>query len=339
MTEAPHDIQPPSITFLTPYWSGERMMRIHLQSIRRFHPDAPILVSRRGGGEEEMESYRRDFGVRYWLEECDYVEALLRLLERAETAIVCILDHDTVLFHSLDPFAQRVASGEWGLVGIEERIREPKDFDWQTSGASHRGWLRFAPGYTDATMLLFDWSAFRKRWGLRGVKRQRRGGPWIHEFHYGICEKLPRHKYLRPHHVTGYGVGNLILDDDGTPILWHQWYGSWRRRFDGSGPETPIYGVQAIAERARDGEAAFLTDYPDLDFTDVVPAWGPEFDIEKELAAFEETFPSHLTLSQKLNALGTRLGRWRRDGWRGLGIRGRRWLHLWRLLLRDGRPR
>ena len=26
------------LSFLTPYWSGSEMMRIHLASLRRFHP-------------------------------------------------------------------------------------------------------------------------------------------------------------------------------------------------------------------------------------------------------------------------------------------------------------
>jgi hypothetical protein len=329
----------PPITFLTPYWSGEQMMRIHLASMRKFHPHAPILISKRGGDEEEMESYRRDFGVRYWIEECDYIEALLRLLERAETDIVCILDHDTVLFHSLDSYAQGVSEDRWGLVGIEERIREPKDFDWQTAGQAHRGWLRFAPGYTDATMLLFDWKRFRDRWGLRGVKGRGRGGTWLHEFHYGICEKLPRHKYLRPHHAGRYGVGNLITDDDGTPVLWHQWYGSWRRRFDGTGPEVPVHGVQTIADRGRAGEDAFLADYPSLDFSDLQPAWGPEIDIDAERVLFEKAFPRRTTLSAMIRGTAARMRHWRTAGLRGFAMRGRRWMHLWRLFLRDGRSR
>jgi hypothetical protein len=338
MTESSPANQRESITFLTPYWSGEQMMRVHLQSIRRFHPDAPILISKRGGDEEQMESYRREFGVRFWIEECDYVEALLRLLERAETSIVCILDHDTVLFQSLAPLARGIAEGQWDLAGIEERIREPPDFDWRTAGSTHRGWLRFAPGYTDATMLLFDWGTFRQRWGLRGIKGQARGGPWIREFHYGICEKLPRHKYLRPHHVSRYGVGNLILDDAGAPLLWHQWYGSWRRRFDGSGPEVPIHGVETTATRARDGEAAFLADYPDLDFSHAVPAWGPEFDLAAELAAFDEAFPKHPPLSQRVRGMTARLRHWYSGGFSGFALRGRRWVHLWKML-RERRPR
>lgn len=47
-----------TLSFLTPYWSGRAMMRIHLGSIREFHPSSPILVSKRGGEPEEMEAHR-----------------------------------------------------------------------------------------------------------------------------------------------------------------------------------------------------------------------------------------------------------------------------------------
>ena len=121
--QSPSDrsVKPTEISFLTPYWSGEEMMRIHLASVRRFHPHAPILVSKRGGGQEEMERHRRDFGIAYWIEECGYMDAYLRLLERCETEYVCILDHDTVLLTALDGLRDAIAADSYDLAGIEEQ--------------------------------------------------------------------------------------------------------------------------------------------------------------------------------------------------------------------------
>lgn len=61
-----------SIPFSTPYRSGSEMMRIHLDSIRRFHPTAPIQISKRGGDAGEMGRYRSVFGIlqKIWGTQC-----------------------------------------------------------------------------------------------------------------------------------------------------------------------------------------------------------------------------------------------------------------------------
>lgn len=260
------------VTFLTPYWSGSEMMRIHLQSLRRFHPSAPILVSKRGGGAEEMAEYRRDFGIEYWIEECGYTDAYLRLLQRCRTRLACFIDHDAVLLASLDGLVSRVAEGRYDLVGIEERIRLP-----QSAGAAwggHNGWLRFAPGQTASNFLLFDWQAFKARWGLSGVFGHPTPGSRHFDFDYGIGQRLRNHYYLRPFHAPRYGIGNLLKDGD-EPVLWHQWYGSYRTRLGSPGDD-------AVSAVARAGERTFLADYPDLLFGDVTPAWGPDRDVAAE---------------------------------------------------------
>ena len=252
----------PAISFLTPYWSGAEMMRIHLASIRRFHPDAPILVSTRGGDRSEMESYRRDFRVRYWLEDCDYTNAYLRLLQRCRTRFACVLDHDVVLLASIDAQVQRVATGACDLVGIEERIRLPETVA-AAAWPGADGWLRFAPGCTASNFLVFDWQAFSARFGLRGIFGTPQAGARHFDFDYGIGQRLRRHHYLQPFHAPRYGLGNL-LEDNGSPVAWHQWYGSYRTRLAGAEPS-----VQAAAEA---GERAFLADYPELDFAGATPA-------------------------------------------------------------------
>ncbi|MEY4095013.1 MAG: hypothetical protein RLZZ53_2212 [Acidobacteriota bacterium] len=267
------------VTFLTPYWSGSEMMRIHLRALRRFHPTAPILVSKRGGQRDEMDAYRREFGIEYWIEECGYTDAYLRLLQRCTTRLACFIDHDAVLLSSLDRLITGLTEGRYDLVGIEERIRYPESVP--VSG-SH-GWLRFAPGQTASNFLLFDWQAFKSRHGLAGVFGQPMPGARHFDFDYGIGQRLRRHKYLRPFHASRYGIGNL-LKDDGADVVWHQWYGSYRTRLgaidDG--------GIRAVAEA---GEHAFLADYPELAFGDVTPAWGPDLDIDAEQQRLHETLP------------------------------------------------
>lgn len=264
------------LAFLTPYWSGEAMMRVHLASIRRFYASAPILVSKRGGGREEMERYAAEFGVRHWLEECSYLDAHLRLLDRCPSEFVCILDHDAVLLASLDPLLTGLERGEYDLAGVEERIREAPG---APSRAKLRGWLRYAPGCVASNFLLFNWRTFEARFGLRGVIGTRMLGMHHFEFDYGIGQRLPRHHYLRPYHTIKYGLGNLLMDGE-TPLAWHQWYGSFRTRLAGEEPEAAGSRIDGTAGAAERGERAFLEDYPDLNLSGLTQAWDPDHTAE-----------------------------------------------------------
>lgn len=307
------------ISFVTPYWSGREMMRIHLASIRRFHPTAPILISKRGGDVEEMESYRREFGVRYWLEECEFPEADVRLLQRCETEYVCLLDHDTVLLAGLDSYLRGLADGHYDLVGVEERVRLPEGLAGAQSPGM-RGWLRFAPGCVAANFILFNLREFEARWGLRGIWGRRPSGNLHHEFYYGIGQKLPRHHLLLPFHARRYGIGNLLADN-GVPVVWHQWYGSYRTRLAGAANERMVYPV------VEAGERAFIADYPEPDFATLAPAWGPEMDIAAEQLAIDGATPSRMR--QCVAGVLLRLKRWRAYGARGFASRVFAKLDLW----------
>jgi hypothetical protein len=302
------------ISFLTPYWSGSEMMEIHLRSIRRFYPGAPILVSKRGGGDEEMEGYRRRFGIEYWLDECSYLDAYFRLLQRCGTEYACVIDHDAVLLASLDGLLGGLTGGLYDLVGVEERVREPPGVDWNRLRPAFRGWLRFAPGSAASNFILFNLREFRAKWGLRGVIGKRPKETKDFEFYYGIGQKLSRHKYLLPYHSRRYGFGNLLKDGD-TAVVWHQWYGAYRGRLVGSEPGAYEPGVADTYAVVEIGERAFIADYPDLNFSDLTPAWGPDCDVRAEQLAFAATnrfeFPK---------AAGRAFRALRR--WAGYGIRG-----------------
>jgi hypothetical protein len=168
----------------------------------------------------------------------------------------------------------------------------------------------------DATFLMFDWRSFRERWGTRGILAKRPRATVHFEFHYGICEKLTRHKYLLPFHVPGYGFGNLLTDGE-HPIAWHQWYGAYRKR---------LGAVAApLAEVARSGEQAFLADYPALRLSRAVPAWGPGLDIEIERASLRH-------VASEGPARWASLRRWYGYGVRGLVSRVLAKLDRWRRL-------
>jgi hypothetical protein len=312
-----------SISFLTPYWSGREMMRIHLASIRRFHAVAPILISKRGGNREEMESHAGEFGVRYWIEECSYVDAYLRLLERCDTDYACILDHDVILLGDLGPLLRELEEGRYDLVGIEERIRVPEGLEAASLPCAARGWMRFAPGRTASNFILFNWREFKRKWGMRGVVGVREDSAKDYEFDYGISQKLPRHKYLQPFHVRKYGLANLLKDGD-SAVLWHQWYGSYRTRLV---PGAAYPDESAMFSEAQNGERAFLADYPHLDFTELSPAWSPGSDLRQEQSAFAQERRFGL---RKFILRGMRtLRRWRSYGLSGILSRSSSWVDRW----------
>ena len=311
------------LSFLTPYLDGRELMNIHLRSIRQFHPSAPILVSRRGGEREEMEEYRVTFGVRYWMEECNYLDALLRLMKRCETEFVCVLDHDTVLLSSLDRYVEGLRAHHYDLIGVEERIVEPPTADWQHQAPAFGGWLRLAPGHVDFSITLFNLREFIARWSLRGIVGVRPPDTKDYEYIYGVSQRLTRHKYLLPYHTQRYGLGNLLKDGD-IAVAWHQWYGSHRsplRLARGLYPE-PDARIAFVEQ----GERAFLEDYPTLDLSCLMPAWGPDRDVVAEGRAIARRRPGLLRRAVR------RIGDWRQLGVRELAVRARNRLERHRLL-------
>jgi hypothetical protein len=235
------------------------------------------------------------------------------------------MDHDAVLLSNPDYLLQGLIRGEWNLVGIEERIREPAWVDWKRVEPEGNGWFRFAPGRMDATFLMFNWGEFRKMWRLRGIWGKPSKAARNFEFHYGICEKLSRHKYLRPFHTSKYGFGNLVKDGD-SAILWHQWMGSYRTRFVmRKSEESGVLRGETMAAVEK-GEIAFLADYPNLDLSVLTPAWGPEADIPMEQDLAARQYP---TLVRRV--LG-RMSRWRSYGLSGLASRAFARLDQWRRL-------
>lgn len=299
-----------AVSFVTPYWSGREMMTIHLASIRQFCPTAPILVSKMGGDLEEMEAYREDFGIRYWLEECSHYDALLRLLKRCETTFVCVLDHDAVLLSSLDRYLTALTERRYDLVGVEERIREPPGIDWRRFAPTFEGWLRLAPGNVACNIILFNLQDFVVRWGLRGVLGKRHGRSKDHELDYGVGQRLKRHKYLLPYHTARYGLGNLLMDGD-VPVVWHQWYGSHQQRLSATELGEMCSGIDERIALVERGERAFLEDYPRLDLSTLTPAWGPDRDVVTDGEAIAQRYPGLFERSVQ-----------RARGWWGYGLRG-----------------
>ena len=125
-------------------------------------------------------------------------------------------------------------------------------------------------------------------------------------------------------------MGNILMDGN-TAVLWHQWYGSYRTRLAGPTVDRNVFKpaeLVALETLAKEGEAAFLADYPALDLSSMMPAWGPDWDVVAEQEAAEAASPGLLVRASD------RLRWWRSLGWRGLAVRAYnkvdRWRRLWR---------
>ena len=117
------------------------------------------------------------------------------------------------------------------------------------------------------------------------------------------------------------------MKDGETAVLWHQWYGSYRTRLVGAEPEAYEPGVSETIAVVERGEKAFVADYPNLDLSDLTPAWGPECNLVAEQRIAAEGNP----LGERAFIKGTlrRVRRWPRYGLRGLTARGLASLGRW----------
>lgn len=248
------------ISFVTPYLSGTTWLEFHLASIRKYHPDAEIIIS---APDNSAKNIVEKYKGRYFDNNREYFQAIAFLFEAAANDIILLSDCDTVLFSNVDYLAAKLT--EFDLVGIEERIKH----------AIKDRWFRYAPSYTDLTFVIFSKANARARiptWPKFPEYDFNNRNLLNQEDHYRFCELMSKHYYLRPYTTTKYGVGNLIKDGERN-ILWHQWFGSWEKR--------PNF----ISEREREdspyrnmaeliaAEQRFLNDYPQLDFSSVKQAF------------------------------------------------------------------
>lgn len=245
------------ISFLTPYLSGLKWLELHISSIKKFHPDSEIIIS---AVNDEGANIAKKHGALYLNERLEFIPAAESLFSKAKNDVIVFSNHDTVLFSNINYLAEKL--NDFDLIGIEERIKWP----------DREGWFRYAPGYMDLTLMMFSRTNAKSKmptwpkFSPSNPKAQNRN----HELHYGLCEALPKHYYLKPFGVKKYGIGNLIRDGSEN-ILWHQWFGSWKKRggfMDKSKPEANPY--KTLKEQSR-AEQRFFDDYPKLDLDKAKP--------------------------------------------------------------------
>jgi|SRR3989344_2219015 len=248
-----------NISFVTPYLSGTKWLELHLATIRKFHPQAEIVIS---APDESARKIVERFGGRYFANNKGYLQAIAFLFEEAKNDHIILSDCDTLFFANIDYLVEKLK--KFDLIGIEERIKHP----------IKNRWYRYAPGYTDLTIIVFSRSKAKKNISTWPFFPEFSPSPknQNNEDHYAFCELLTKHYYLRPFTTDKYGLGNLIRDG-GRNIAWHQWFGSWEKRASFISEKPRDDNPYPNMEELKKAEERFFADYPSLDFSSLKPAY------------------------------------------------------------------
>ena len=221
---------PASLTFCIAHFNAPEFLDATLHSIRRFHPDARVIVA---DASSEWREYlaaksvcQRHLAELHPLATRHRHTGLLNYMFRQIRSRVAIyLDQDCVLLDSLNPLVQQIQSGkvlagprdEFRLSHPDLCARFPKLADQL---------LRNRPEFVHASLMVMDaprvreWSSkpfnWRKEWGKHPLER-----------YYGLTELVRRNQpegvlMLDGRH-TGYGFGQIYLFND-RPLAYHQWY-------------------------------------------------------------------------------------------------------------------
>ena len=246
------------ISFITPFLSGKRMLETHLSSIREFHPNDEILISAMDDSGKDISA---KYNAVYSIDNLDYYNAVWSMVDKASNDTLLICDHDTVFFNNVQYLADKLSN--YDLISIEERIRNPYTNTWE----------RFAPGYADMSFFMVSNSNVKSKvpeWPGYPPFDFNKPDNQNMEPHYGLCDALSKHYYLKPFHIDKYKLGNLIRDGN-KEICWHQWFGSYDKRgtffSDKPGAMTPYDTLQDLI----DTENLFLDDYPNIEFSEAKP--------------------------------------------------------------------
>lgn len=190
-------------TFLITYYANKPLLDLCLASIKKFHPEASIIISQDTKDDTDLSGYkviRHTMGN--WGEVCE------GLMRACETDIGIFIEHDCFLLKSLNDLVAKI--GEYDLVGIEDNIPG----------------LRHSPGFAAQSFLIFDVKKF-KELGVENLyvrKDEKLFGCQNTEAAYGISQTLDKKFYL-PVKKSGYGHGTFYGD-----YVHHFWYGSFPKR-------------------------------------------------------------------------------------------------------------
>ena len=218
------------ITFCIAHFNSPDFLEINLQAIRRFYPDAHIIVSDALSAWSEY-CAAKAVSVRYGavmhplVGRYRHTGLLNYMFRKVRTPIAVFFDQDCMLLDRLDDLFQSIKDGR-ALIGPSDNMPLTHP-NYYLSFPSANRQLRSAPHFVHASFMIVDvprvraWSNNRpfhwhKKWGAHPLER-----------YYGITQ-LVRLKQadaiqLLDSYHTGYGLG-MVYVHAGRPIAYHNWY-------------------------------------------------------------------------------------------------------------------
>ena len=194
------------ITFLCTYYAHPEFLKICLNSLRKFHPDAQIIVSQQeGDGLVDVGDARL---IKHNMKEYMWAEVAIRLLKQCDTDIAVFIEHDAFLLRPLTELIDKMDKHD--LIGPEEVL----DF-------------RNSPGMVCQNFFIVNAKKL-KELGLENVRirdiEKLRGKIGSMESGYGISQTFDKKLFL-PIEKSGYGFGTYYGN-----YVHHFWFGSYRKR-------------------------------------------------------------------------------------------------------------
>lgn len=201
------------ITFLVTYFAQPELLKICLDSIRKFYPNDKIIVSQQKRDDPvDVGSARL---IEHDMADVVWAGVAKQLIEKCDTEIGIFIEHDAFLLRNIDEEINLIKNGSFDLIGPEE--------------VNH---IRHSPGFISQNFFMLNVSKMKEigteKVYVRDIPKlkelQAEGKLQNIESGYGITQSFDN-KMLLPVTPSGYAFGTYYGN-----MAHHLWYGSYRKR-------------------------------------------------------------------------------------------------------------
>lgn len=195
-------------TFLITYYAQPEFLRICLDSIKKYHPNLPIIVSQQEGDDSQLPNIEVKH-LRHDMRQYSWAGVAQRLIEACETDIGIFIEHDAFLLKPLDDLISKI--GDYDLIGVEEMIPG----------------LRNSPGMACQNFFILNVKKLKElgieKVRVRNIEEVKKTCGNV-ESGYGLSQTFNK-KYFLPFGWSHYGFGTYYGD-----YVHHFWWGSYPKR-------------------------------------------------------------------------------------------------------------
>jgi hypothetical protein len=221
---------PASLSFCIAHFNAPDFLDATLHSIRRFHPEARVIVA--DASSEWREFLAAKSVCRTHRAELHplatrhrHTGLLNYMFRQVRSRVAIFLDQDCLLLDSLEPLVRQIESGKV-LAGPHDEFKfTSPDFCARFPKLAGQ-LLRDRPEFVHASLMVMDAPRIR-RWSAKPFNWCDEWGKHPLERYYGLTELVRRNQpdgvlMLDGRH-TGYGFGQIYLFND-RALAYHQWY-------------------------------------------------------------------------------------------------------------------